>query len=304
MRLKLAFKIFFIAVILWGTQKVYPAGTVAGDFLLVSIQARETALAGIYGPCYARPGAATANPAALSGIKKTHIMFSHYESVFNSRYEQLIYAVPMGGGNAAGSYFMYSSNDEIYRTDQEGYAIEKVDNYDITLAGIYSMKITPDINAGINLKLFSSKAYKKTRWGIASNIGALYRNFESRYMMGFSAENLGLSSVFFEEESFLPVVLRFGYAAEVYRYVEEYRIMILLEERIYIAEDESPETSLAMEAYYRDFFVFRYGYIFGRDEGRVGIGAGVMFDNFNIDYAYQPFFLSDNVHRFTFEVTF
>ncbi len=300
---KLIFKIFIVMLTAAAARDVYPAGTVTGDFLLVSVQARETALGCIYAPAYARPGASIANPAALGGITKTHILFSHYESVFSRRHEQLIYAAPVGEVSA-GSYFMFSANDEIYRTDENGYPVEKIDNYDIVLAGICAVPLTKSINAGINVKIISSKSYKKTRWGISANAGVLYRNFESRYMIGVSAENLGISTVYSEEQSFFPVVLRAGYAAELYRYTEEYRIMALIEERLYVIESEAPETSFGVEAFYRNFFIFRYGYIFGRGEGRVALGAGVMFDNFNVDYAYQPFFLSDNVHRVTFELIF
>ena len=100
------------------------------------------------------------------------------------------------------------------------------------------------------------------------------------------------------------MLVRIGYATEVYRYLEEYIIMVLIEEKLYINDNESPETSFGLEAEYQNFFIFRYGYIFGRDEGRVALGAGIKYGHFNIDYAYQPFFLSDNAHRITLEITY
>jgi hypothetical protein len=282
----------------------YGSGTVTGEFLLTSIQARETALGGVYAANYARPGAATVNPAALSGIKKTHIMMSHFISVFNTYYEQLIYSLPLGEKAAAAGYFLFSGNYDIYITDSKGNPVQNVDSYDALLGGIYSFDLTDEISLGINAKIITGKSYASVNWGIAANLGFLYRNFSKRYMVGISAENLGISAAYFKDQSLYPIVIRAGYGTEVYRYEESYKISLNIEERVYVTEREGAETTFGLEAEYEKFFVFRYGYVFGMAEGRVALGAGVKFKQFNIDYAYQPYFFSDNVHRFTVEVVF
>jgi hypothetical protein len=282
----------------------YASGTVTGEFLLTGIQARETALGGIYAANYARPGAATNNPAVLSGIKKTHIMMSHYISVFNTYFEQLIYAVPLNDTSCVQGYFLFSGNNDIYITDKDGNPVKNVDSYDALLGGVYSFELTKEISLGINAKIITGKYFEAVNWGIACNIGFLYRNFDKRYLIGLSAENLGLSTAYFKDQSLYPVVIRAGYGTEVYRYEESYKISLAIEERVYVSEAEGAETTFGLEAEYEKFFVFRYGYVFGMAEGRVALGAGIKFKQFSIDYAYQPYFFSDNAHRFTVEVIF
>ena len=109
------------------------AGTVTGEFLLVNLNARESALGGAYTANYARPGSALVNPAALLGINSTHVFLTHYESVFGTKYDSVLYAQQLGEGALAAS-FMFSGNDNLYRTDEEGYTTEKIDNYDAYLA--------------------------------------------------------------------------------------------------------------------------------------------------------------------------
>jgi hypothetical protein len=282
----------------------FAAGTVTGEFLLEDIQARETALGGIYAANYARPGAAPENPAVLFGIKKTHILLSHYISVFNTYYEQLIYAAPISDKACVEGQFLYSGNPDITINDGNGNPIESVESYDTLLGGVYSFALSDEISLGAGLKLIASKYFRTANWGAALNLGFLYRNFDKRYMIGLSGENLGISSQYFRDQSLYPMLIRGGYGTEVYRYLDMYRISLYIEERVYLNEDQGGETTFGLEAEYEKFFVFRYGYVFGRTEGRMALGCGIIFKQFGIDYAYQPYFFSDNVHRFTIEITF
>ncbi|HDQ26912.1 MAG TPA: PorV/PorQ family protein [bacterium] len=280
------------------------SGTTSAAFLLVNVPAREASLGGIYAVNYARPAAATANPAVLCGIKSSHLTLSHYVSVFNTNYEQFIFAAPLSEKSAWQAAFLYSGNSDLYRTDDMGYPVEYIDNYDIYAGGAYAFEFSRELNLGIGAKLLFLRAYTNTDIGAVLNLGALYRNFDLRYMIGLSVENLGAGIAAFTDGIFYPLIIRAGYGTELYRHPEDYRISLFIEERVYLNENEGAETTFALEAEYRRFFVFRYGYVFGMDEGRVALGAGVKFRQINIDYAYQPFFLSDNAHRFSVEIIF
>jgi len=283
----------------------YGAGTVTGDFLLVNVSARETALGGVYAANYAKPGASTANPAVLYGIRKQHVLFSHYSSVFGTYYEQLIYATPIGKRSAIAGQFLFSTTAGLHITDENGNPVGgEVDNYDALIGAVYSLEISKGFSFGVNMKIITSKILDNANWGAAINLGLLYRNFDNRYMIGVSVENLGLSVYYFTDGLMYPLFLRAGYATEVYRYESSYQISVYIEERIAVNEEQGAETSFGLEAVYENFFVFRYGYIFGREEGRVSVGAGIRLKQFDIDYAFQPFFVSDNVHRITLELVF
>jgi hypothetical protein len=290
--------------VLSAAAKISGAGSVAGDFLLVDIQARETALGAIYTPFYARPGASTENPACLQGIKGNFLMFSHYTSVFSTHYEQVQYDMPVDVSSCAGGYVMYSADDSLYRTNDMGEPVEKIDNYNYVIGGTYTRALNEEYNLGLNIKLAGSKLYNDYSIGIVCDLGLLYRNYENRYVIGAAVDNIGIGTSFFTEKLMYPIVCRAGYGTEVYRYEDEYRISLFVEERMYVNDDQSTETAFGMEASYKKFFTFRYGYIFGKTEGRVATGAGIKINDLYIDYAYQPFFDADNAHRFTVKYVF
>lgn len=275
-----------------------------GQFLLVSLMARETSLGNTYAANYAKPSAAIVNPSSLSGIQNSSILFSHFVSVFNTYYEHLLFVFTLNDKINLGFNFLYSTNSDLYRTDKDGYPVEHIENYDILLGSIFSFDLYKDISIGITTKLIASKFNRSSVFGVTFNFGCLYRNIERRYILGASIENLGISTAYFKEQSMYPIVLRIGYTSEIFQYLNIYTINILIEKRIFLNENEDSEIAFGLEVEYQNFFVLRYGYIFGKEEGRLALGAGIIFQQLKVDYSYQPFFLSDNVHMFTIEMLF
>ncbi|MBP7791842.1 MAG: PorV/PorQ family protein [Candidatus Goldbacteria bacterium] len=291
--------IFFFII---QSDLIHSAAT--GQFLLVSLMARETSLGNIYAANSGRADASVVNPAALSGVRQSQILFTHFVSAFDTYYEHLLFTFPFNKNVNLGFNFLFSANNDLYKTDENGYPVERIDNYDTLLGTIVSFGLNKKISMGINAKLVGSKINKSSVWGVALNAGIVYKNPDNNYVLGATVENLGVSTAYFKEESLYPIVARIGYTSEIFRYLDVYSFYLLIEERFFINESEWTETSFGLEVEYHDFFVFRYGYVFGRDEGKLSLGVGVTFQQFKIDYSYQPFFLSDNVHTFTIGMTF
>ncbi len=279
------------------------AGTTSGDFLLADVSAREASLGGIYSPGFARATGSTANPACLYGIEAPQLFFSHFTSVFSTNFEQIVYASSADKNEWFSLFGMYSGNSDLYRTDDQGVPVEFIENYDVVFGGAFARGITSDMAAGINVKLTAGRIYKSSIYGAAANIGVLHRNFENRYVLGASLENIGMTSEYKKEKSLFPVLFRAGYGIHVLRN-ESDRVTFYIEEKIFIVEYEGSETAVGLEAVYNDFFSGRIGYIFGREEGRVTIGAGAVYGNVRVDYCYQPFFTADNAHRITLGLRF
>jgi len=286
--IKIFFVLFTVSCICGG--KVYAAGTTAGDFLLVSIGARETALGGIHAPFYAKPGAAFKNPAVLNGITQRYVSFSHYNSVFGANYGQLSYAQPIYKTSSIMAAFTYNTVGDLYITDELGEPVESAANYDMFLTGVYAFRINGELSGGAALNAVVSRIYEAT-------------NYEKRYLVGASLENLGLSTSYGDEAVSWPLLFRTGYGIYMFQYLKD-TVLLFVEEVIYLVENEGAETALGMEVIYQEFFTARLGYIFGRDEGRLSLGAGIKYEIFNIDYAYQPYFVADNAHRFTVSIKF
>ncbi|MEI7639987.1 MAG: PorV/PorQ family protein [bacterium] len=283
---------------------VFSAGATTADFLQVNISARETAIGGVYTPFYAYAGSSIINPATLAGIDKSQVIMSHYSSVFETRYEQILYALPLNEKEAVGGVLMYDGNDNLQRTDIDGNPIEKIDNFDIIVGGIYSKNFGNELSTGIIIKGLMSRLYKANTYGISMNVGIVYNNKDRHYVLGLVLENIGITTVYSKEQSMLPLVVRGGYGLELYNDKDTYKSSLYIEEMVPINEIDTSETSLGLEVIYLGFMAFRYGYIFGIAEGRVSIGAGIKLGDFTLDYAYKPFFVSDNEHRVTLRAEF
>ncbi|MFP4467060.1 MAG: PorV/PorQ family protein [Candidatus Goldiibacteriota bacterium] len=295
--------LFFFIILAISCFDADAAGTTAGDFLLVSIGARETALGGIHSPFYAKPGAAFKNPAVLDGIIKKHIAFSHYKSVFGENYGRFYYAQPACGTGSVMAGLTYNSVGDLYLTDELGEPVERMDNYDAVLTGVFSFKAGSKLSGGIALNAAASRIHEADNYGMGINLGLLHRNFEKRYLLGASLENLGFNTSYGDKIVSWPLLFRAGYGMYMFQHQKD-TVLLFVEEVIYLIENEGAETALGMEVIYREFFTVRLGYIFGRDEGRLSLGAGVKYDRFDIDYAYQPYFVADNAHRFTVSIRF
>ncbi len=295
---------FFIFFSLAMYYKLYAAGETASSFLLVDIPARETALGGIYTPYYAEPGAADVDPAALAGIKNKYAIFSNYVSVFSTHYEQIMYLQPQENYGAIGFSFMYDANDQLAKTDQFGNPIGNIDNSDMVLGAMYANDLTGNISAGINLKLLRSMLYTNQTLGASCNIGLLYKNQERNYNLGLLLENIGITSEYWQDKILLPILARGGYGMLIYSNRDQYSASLYIEERFYLNEAESAETALGLEVKYLNFLTFRYGYVLGGDEGNLAVGLGINWQYFTLDYAYKPFFISDNEHRITIKAEF
>jgi hypothetical protein len=295
--------LFFISSIACISGAVFAAGTTAGDFLLVDVNARETGMGGIYAPFYGRPSAAIANPGCLQGVEEKQFIFSHFTSVFGTNYEQAIYAQPRDKNDSVGVMFMYDADPGLNRTDSTGVDVQSIENYDLVAGLIYSMKLAEDFDAGINLKFVASRIFKTSTYGAVANFGLLHKNFDKKYLIGASLENVGVNASDTRDKTLFPMLFRGGYGLYVYRNGGD-RIALYAEEKVFLIESQGTETSLGTEVTYQDFFSFRAGYVFGKDEGRIAVGAGLIYGQVSVDYAYQPYFVADNVHHFTVTLKF
>jgi hypothetical protein len=59
-----------------------------------------------------------------------------------------------------------------------------------------------------------------------------------------------------------------------------------------------------MEYEYIESFAIRLGYISGQDETDISYGLGLKQFGFGVDYAYTPFGVFDDLHRFTLHLLY
>jgi len=62
--------------------------------------------------------------------------------------------------------------------------------------------------------------------------------------------------------------------------------------------------NIGMEYEYINSFAVRLGYVSGQDETDISYGLGLKQFGFGIDYAYTPFGVFDDLHRFTLHFSY
>jgi len=150
--------------------------------------------------------------------------------------------------------------------------------------------------------------------GMVKNIaGALAFDFGTIYRTGYESLAFGMSvrnfseEIKFEEEGFqLPLTFKIGVSANLVDFAmpdeDEHQVMLLVD--AVHPRSHAEYLNIGMEYEYINTFALRLGYISGQDETDITYGLGLKQFGFGIDYAYTPFGVFENIHRFTIHFSY
>ena len=150
--------------------------------------------------------------------------------------------------------------------------------------------------------------------GMVKNIaGALAFDFGTIYRTGFESLTFGMSvrnfseEIKFEEEGFqLPLTFKIGISANLMDFAmpgEKEHDLMLLVDAVH-PRSKNEYLNVGMEYEFMNSFAVRLGYITGQDETDVSYGLGLKQFGFGVDYAYSPFGVFDDLHRFTIHFSY
>jgi hypothetical protein len=154
------------------------------------------------------------------------------------------------------------------------------------------------IPVGLNIKLLSERLYQKSVYGSAIDFGIVYvyPYFDNRTIFSFSVQNIGYLDSIENETDILPtnIIVGVGYKFKNINFGVDLNIPV----------DVSPRLNLGVEYWLFKKFIFRAGYMFGRDIGEFTTGIGVRWNKFGVDYAYVPYEQLGNTHRLSLNLFF
>lgn len=183
------------------------AGTGAFPFLKLPADARSAGMGEAVAGAASGPMALFQNPAGLVHAKAAGFAFSHALLVEEISYDVLGAALPLKNGmviSAGAQYLRYGS---LASLDNTGAPAGSLSPKDGAFALGCGLSLYEDIAAGITVKYLSSKVSDSATTA-AMDLGFMLS--DESFSIGFTAQNMGKGLKFHEEESPLPVNLKFG----------------------------------------------------------------------------------------------
>lgn len=300
-----------------GAVRVHPdAGSTAAAFLKLGAGARAAALAGAFTGVPGDPFAIYWNPAGLaySGPERS-LGFFHNEYFQGLGQEFLAYSAPARQGvwGLGLNYFYAGSGLERRSGLNEADPVNPISPpegefgaYDLALSGGYARRLKDGYSAGAAVKLIRQSIDDERGYSAALDLGLL-REFAWRggdYTAGLAVLNIGPGIKFSERRYGLPLVLKAGLS----RRLDESGALLSVE------ADQPVDNYLALAAGVEypltSRLALRTGYRYRLHGNELGAwsgfsaGAGVAFERLTFDYAFTPFGVLGNSHRFSINLRF
>jgi hypothetical protein len=193
------FKIFLIIFLLAGLNSVTfsqfdNVGTSAAVFLKIPVDPRGAALSSAVVANVKDPSAMYWNPAGLSHMSRTEIMFSNTDWIADLNLAFLGVGVPLGNLGSIGFAITYLSMGDMPRTtwlDTEGASGQTFSAYDAAFALGYARRLTDKFSIGISVKYVMETISHSTASAFAIDIGTLYDTGFRGLKVAMSFTNFG-----------------------------------------------------------------------------------------------------------------
>jgi hypothetical protein len=235
------------------------------------------------------------NPAAIGDLPKGRIGFSHNSFIQNRSTNTLAIIFPAKGAEFGVHLRLSSIGDiEARGNSPTSDPLYLFNAYNFSLKLFSSLRISPRLRAGISAGWLMEKIDSYRASSGAIGLGAVYSLRDDLNLHG-SAVNLGPKFGYGHEDQELPSIYRLG--ASYHR-----KQLTISADYLNIKSGES-RFHFGSEYLIREVLFLRAGYQTGYDSRGFSAGAGFVYRDFRIDYAFVPYKSNlGNSHRFTFNI--
>ena len=265
------------------------AGTSGASFLKLDQSVRAASLGGSFVALADDPSAIFYNPAGLLFSKYKQMSFTQTNWLIGSSYSTVCFTNPVNQDNSFGvglSRIDYGSIQETTATSRTGTG--RFFSPGSLLAVFSWARNTPRAFIGANIKYLQQNIDSYQETGIGLDLGLLSATRIDNLTLGVSLLNLGYSG-----DRALPQTLLIGLD-----YKNNHGADILGD--ISLQRDADPSLHLGVEYHPAPVLTVRAGI----GNGKFGLGFGVTFPKFILDYAYVPYAELGNTHRAGITVRF
>lgn len=314
------------------SQKV---GSTAMQFLKVMPSARATAIGDAYTVLASGADAVFWNPGGIAKIEKLEFSTTYINWIFDTKQGAFSFATPIMDFGAVGLQIQYVDFGEFIETSNLDPYIKNLDGPGITgrtfrpfsyLIGLsYSKFLTDRFSTGIGIKyvheslyngqeviaLVRTGGYEKVKtWanGLIFDFGMYYNTGFHSVQIATAVQNFGANVKYAKESNPVPLLFRFGIAANVIGsdalILTEKNNRLSIEFDLFQPNDYAQQAHLGIEYEFSGIFAIRTGYKINYDCEGITLGAGLKHNiaglNLMIDYSYGSIgkYLG-SVHRFS-----
>ncbi|MFH1196219.1 MAG: PorV/PorQ family protein [bacterium] len=140
---------------------------------------------------------------------------------------------------------------------------------------------------------------------LSYDFGTVFKTGLKSLAFGMSVRNFSKEIKFESEDFQLPLIFTLGISADLFDFFEvpgpEQSLLLSLDTTH--PRSHAEQVKFGLEYKFMNMFALRGGYVSGNDENDVCFGVGVTQFGVELDYAYTPFGVFDNVQRFTARIS-
>jgi hypothetical protein len=286
---------------------------ITGKYLGIDIGARSSGMANAVAARSYGPEAIFGNPAnTMANPGRNAILVSHNSWLADTFQETAAYVrgfKDIGTFGAAISYFNQGVI-EAYKLDSLGnpVKIDDITPYALVVKANWSQLIVKEFMCGANIGYSMESIGDYSSHTLGVDLGIKYMPEEVRGLsFGLAARNIGIN--FDGYKLYRDLILGAGYKM----YIEKEHMLnfggdigILYDSSFKISEEL--KASIGAEYVYNKMYSLRLGYQIDRtnSDGLTGLraGAGIVYEQFNIDYAFEPYGDMGAAHKISLGMEF
>ena len=330
-------KVFLIVLIFsfsWAqnfVSNVSKVGTTAAPFLEIPVGGRALGMGGAFSSVANDASAIYWNPAGVSRLNRVEVMFQYTGWLADTDFGFIGAVLPLGNfGTIGASLTILTIPDMPVRTVErpEGTG-EYFNANDFAISLLYARNLTDRFSIGFNFKYIHQRIWHMSAWGMAIDIGTLFKtDFLGGMIIGASISNFGTSMrmqgrdarVFYDpdpnkygnndripamletEKWQLPLNFQFGLSTYVLN-TESNKIIVAVD--ALHPSDNYEYLNIGAEYSFKNTFFVRSGYrtLFLKDgEGGLSFGVGLKMKipyskvKIKFDYAFNDYGRLKGVH--------
>ena len=236
------------------------------------------------------------NPAAIVGLNKGRVGFSHNQFIQDRNTSTLAAVFPVQGVDC-GIHVRLSNLGEIEVRDSPSTEPDYIAGaHDFAVKAVAAYHLVDQFQAGVSLGWLMEKIDIDRASTLAFGMGALY-HIRPDLAVHASVANFGGKVTFRSEENDPPTIYRAGAGYQ-------WRDLSVSADYVNVKSGEG-HVHVGGEYLFEKLLFLRAGYQTGYDSRNFSAGAGFLYKDFRIDYAFVPY-QSDlgNSHRFTLIYSF
>jgi hypothetical protein len=317
--------ILTLAILIMPAGRALAVSEAGALFLLISPDARSTAM-GETGVAYVQGAMSVAwNPSALGFTQRPEFTFTYFKwlpSLADDLYYLYFsYVQPIPGIGTVGVSVPYLSLGEQVRTDEQGANLGTFNSFDVAVNLSYGARLGNALAVGSNLKIIRSNLSnvgagaeqgKGAATTFAVDLGATYR-IHSRFTVAGVVQNLGPKITFIDADQGdpLPRNLKVGFAAKILNN-EHYQLLMAQDFNKSLVTGKTVGSlsesvlNTGVEFWYSNFIALRTGYKYDK-AGRIRtptFGGGLQWKTYRFDFSYMTSSTLENITKFSVSAGF